>query len=171
MHVSPSEVAGLKAVGAMTGHKLHTNPHTGMPEAFDFGNFLTSLLPTAVALMLAAPTGGGSLATIPGATAATTAASAAPGFFASMQAAPILGGMATGAAVAGAKGEDPLMGGLMGGISGVGAPGMADAFSKMGGAAATPAISSGQGIQLAPNALTDVAKSMAPDATSNLLLL
>jgi hypothetical protein len=45
MHVSPSEVAGLQQLGKMTGHKLHTNPHTGMPEAFDFGNFLSSLLP------------------------------------------------------------------------------------------------------------------------------
>jgi hypothetical protein len=33
MHVSPAEVEGLSALGRMTGHKLHTNPHTGMPAA------------------------------------------------------------------------------------------------------------------------------------------
>jgi hypothetical protein len=152
MHVTPREVAGLSHLAKSMGGEITVNPHTGLPEA-GFFDFLTNMLPTAVALMLAAPTGGTSLATIPAATAATTAATAAPGILASMQAAPILGGMATGAAVAGAKGEDPLMGGLMGGISGVGAPGMADAFSKMGGAAATPAITSGQGVQIAANNL------------------
>ena len=136
MHVTPREVAGLKHLAKSMGGEITTNPHTGLPEA-GFLDFLGNLLPTAVALMLAAPTGGGSLAAVPAATAATTAATAAaPGFLASMQMAPILGGMATGAAVAGAKGEDMLTGGLMGGLSGVGAPGMADAFSKM----AAPAV-------------------------------
>ena len=80
MHVSPSEVAGLKAVGSMTGHKLHTNPHTGMPEAFDFGDFFTSLLPTLAGVALAPTTGGASLG--------LTGLAA--------QAAPIVGGMARG---------------------------------------------------------------------------
>ena len=42
MHVSPSEVNGLRALGAMTGRKITTNPHTGLPEAFSFGDFFTS---------------------------------------------------------------------------------------------------------------------------------
>jgi len=134
MHVTPNEVTGLKTLARSMGGEITTNPYTGLPEA-GFLDFLGNMLPTAVALMLAAPTGGGSLAAVPATTAATTAA-VAPGFFASMQMAPILGGMATGAAVAGAKGEDMLTGGLMGGLSGVGAPGMADAFSKM----AAPAV-------------------------------
>jgi hypothetical protein len=50
MHVSPAEVEGLSALGKMTGHKLHTNPNTGMPEAFDFGDFFSSLLPMAAGL-------------------------------------------------------------------------------------------------------------------------
>jgi hypothetical protein len=120
MHVSPSEVAGLKAVGAMTGHKLHTNPHTGMPEAFDFGDFFTSLLPTLAGVALAPSTGGASLG--------LTGLAA--------QAAPIVGGMATGALVAGAKGDDPLMGGLMGGLGGYGGGNLAGTFGKMGSAAA-----------------------------------
>jgi hypothetical protein len=120
MHVSPSEVAGLKAVGSMTGHKLHTNPHTGMPEAFDFGDFFTSLLPTLAGVALAPTTGGASLG--------LTGLAA--------QAAPIVGGMATGALVAGAKGDDPLMGGLMGGLGGYGGGNLAGTFGKMGSAAA-----------------------------------
>ena len=135
MHVTPREVAGLSHLAKSMGGEITINPHTGLPEA-SFLDFIGNMLPTAVALMLAAPTGGGSLATIPATTAATTAA---PGILASLQAAPILGGMATGVAVAGAKGEDMLTGGLMGSISGVGAPGMVDAFSKMAAPAAVPA--------------------------------
>jgi hypothetical protein len=135
MHVSPSEVAGLQQLGKMTGHKLHTNPHTGMPEAFDFGDFITNMLPTIAAIALSGPTGGTSLAALPetmAANVATTAGTtAAANAASSIAMAPILGGMATGAAVAGAKGEDPLMGGLMGGVSGYGAQGLTSAFNNM----------------------------------------
>jgi hypothetical protein len=123
----------------MTGHKLHTNPHTGMPEAFDFGDFLTNLLPTAVAIALAPETGGTSLAAVPETMAAnvasTAATAAATNAATNIAMAPIIGGMATGAAVAGAKGQDPLMGGLMGGVSGYGAQGLTSAFNNMAGAA------------------------------------
>jgi hypothetical protein len=137
MHVSPAEVAGLKAVGAMTGHKLHTNPRTGMPEAFDFGDFFTSLLPTIVGIGLSPATGGASL----GLTGMKAAA------------APIIGGMVTGAAVAGAKGDDPLMGGLMGGLGGYGGGNLGTSLAGLGGGI-TPASSNvvldqaaGQGIK------------------------
>jgi len=119
MHVSPSEVAGLQQLGNMTGHKLHTNPHTGMPEAFDFGDFFTNLLPMAAGILLAPGTGGASLvASSLGETAAA--------------AAPVVAGMATGAAVAGAKGEDALMGGLMGGLGGYGGGNIGGSLGKMG---------------------------------------
>jgi len=36
MHVSPSEVGGLKKVGDSLGIKMTTNPYTGMPEAFKY---------------------------------------------------------------------------------------------------------------------------------------
>ena len=117
MHVSPSEVAGLSALGKMTGHKLHTNPHTGMPEAFDFGSFLTSLLPTAAGFLVGGPAGA-SLGLKAGTTAATLA--------------PIAAGVATGAAVAGAKGDDLLMGGLMGGLGGFGGGNLATSLGNMG---------------------------------------
>ncbi len=138
MHVSPDEVAGLSALGKMTGHKLHTNPNTGMPEAFDFGDFFSSLLPTLAGFMVGGPAGA-SLGLKAGTTAATIA--------------PIAAGMATGAAVAGAKGQDVLTGGLMGGLGGFGGGNLAGTFGKMG-AAATPASSNivldqatGQGIK------------------------
>jgi hypothetical protein len=115
MHVSPSEVAGLQQLGKMTGHKLHTNPHTGMPEAFDFGSFLTSLLPTAAGFMVGGPAG---------------AAMGLKGTAATL--APIAAGVATGAAVAGAKGDDLLMGGLMGGLGGFGGGNLAGSLGKLG---------------------------------------
>jgi len=115
MHVSPSEVAGLKAIGHMTGRTLTTNPHTGMPEAFSFGDFLTSLLPTAAGFLVGGPAG---------------AAMGLEG--ASATIAPIAAGMATGAAVAGAKGEDILTGGLMGGLGGYGGGNLGSSLGKMG---------------------------------------
>jgi hypothetical protein len=117
MHVSPAEVEGLSALGKMTGHKLHTNPHTGMPEAFDFGSFLASLLPTAAGFLVGGPAGAAM-----GLEAGTTAAAIAP----------VAAGMLTGAAVAGAKGEDVLTGGLMGGLGGYGGGNLGSTFGKMG---------------------------------------
>jgi hypothetical protein len=115
MHVSPSEVAGLNALGAMTGRQVTTNPHTGMPEAFSFGDFLSSLLPTAAGFLVGGPAG---------------AAMGLEG--ASATIAPIAAGMATGAAVAGAKGEDILTGGLMGGLGGYGGGNLGSSLGKMG---------------------------------------
>jgi len=115
MHVSPAEVAGLKAIGHMTGRTLTTNPHTGMPEAFSFGDFLTSLLPTAAGFLVGGPAG---------------AAMGLEGAAATI--APIAAGMATGAAVAGAKGEDILTGGLMGGLGGYGGGNLGSSLGKMG---------------------------------------
>ena len=116
MHVSPSEVAGLKAIGHMTGRHVTTNPHTGMPEAFSFGDFFTSLIPAGIGMLLGGPAGA-ALGLEKGTMLAT--------------AAPIMGGMAAGAAVAGAKGEDPLVGGLMGGIGGYGGSNLASSLGKM----------------------------------------
>jgi hypothetical protein len=106
MHVSPSEVGGLKKVGDSLGIKMTTNPYTGMPEAFNFGSFLSSFLPTIAGIAAAPATGGFSMA-------------------------PILAGAGTGAALAAAKGEDPLMGTLMGGFGGYGGGNLAGTFGKM----------------------------------------
>jgi hypothetical protein len=106
MHVSPSEVGGLKKVGDSLGIKMTTNPYTGMPEAFNFGSFLSSFLPTIAGIAAAPATGGFSMA-------------------------PILAGAGTGAVLAAAKGEDPLMGTLMGGFGGYGGGNLAGTFGKM----------------------------------------
>ena len=106
MHVSPSEVGGLKQVGDSLGIKMTTNPYTGMPEAFNFGDFLSSFLPTIAGIMAAPATGGASLA-------------------------PILAGAGTGAVLAAAKGQDPLMGGLTGGLGGYGGGQLAPTFGSM----------------------------------------
>ena len=138
VHMQPQEVAGLQALAKSQGTSLTVNPNTGMPEAFNLGNFFTSLLPTLAGFMVGGPAGA---AMGLESTAATLA--------------PIAAGVATGAAVAGAKGEDVLSGALMGGLGGYGGGNLGSAFGKMGGAGvATPAISSGQGINLTANNLT-----------------
>ena len=142
MHVSPAEVEGLSALGKMTGHKLHTNPHTGMPEAFDFGSFLASLLPNSRRVMMGGPAGA-ALGIKAGTTAATLA--------------PIAAGMATGAAVAGAKGDDMLTGTLLGGLGGFGGGNLAGTFGKMGATTAANTANTGaQAGNVASNAASNV---------------
>ena len=170
MHVSPSEVAGLSALGKMTGHKLHTNPHTGMPEAFDFGSFLASLLPTAAGFMMGGPAGA-ALGIKSGTAAATLA--------------PIAAGMATGAAVAGAKGDDMLTGTLMGGLGGFGGGNLAGTFGKMGANTAAqtaqeaikggyvPGTVEGANVglqsQIMPASMTASAPAIAPTVGENIM--
>ena len=103
MHVSPSEVQGLQGLAMAQGGSLTINPDTGLPEAFSLGRFITSLLPAAAGFMMGGP-GGAALGLEAGGAAATIA--------------PIAAGMATGAAVAGAQGDNMLMGTLMGGFGG-----------------------------------------------------
>ena len=54
MHVQPSEVAGLQALAKSHGTTLTTNPHTGMPEAFNMGRAIKALAPTALGVAGAA---------------------------------------------------------------------------------------------------------------------
>jgi hypothetical protein len=96
VHMSPEEVGGLQQIGNSLGIKMSTNPHTGMPEAFSFGDFFTSFLPTIVGAAVGGPAGGGLMSSMT----------------------PILAGAGTGALLAAAKGDDPLMGGLTGGLGG-----------------------------------------------------
>ena len=122
VHMNPAEVAGLQALAESQGTSLTINPNTGMPEAFNLGDFFLNLLPTIVGAALAPSTFGGSL-----------------GLTGAMQtAAPIVGGALTGAALAGAKGEDPLLGGLTGGLGGFGGSNIAGGLAKFGAPAATP---------------------------------
>jgi hypothetical protein len=61
LHVSKDELAGLQS---LIGHKLPTNPHTGLQEAFDLKNIIAMLGIGA----LGAATGGAALAAAPGIT-------------------------------------------------------------------------------------------------------
>jgi hypothetical protein len=45
VHMAPSEVAGLQALGLSHGITMTINPHTGLPEAFSFKKLLKSALP------------------------------------------------------------------------------------------------------------------------------
>lgn len=110
MHVSPAEVAGIQHLGKLHGTSLTTNPHTGLPEAFSFGNFFKQMAPTIAGILLAPETGGASL----GLTGMAATA------------APIVGGMATGMAL----GQNPItsaLGGWGGGALGNGIAGMGTA--------------------------------------------
>ena len=107
VHMSPNEVAGLQGLAMAQGGSLTINPDTGMPEAFNLGGFFSSFLPTIAGMAFAPATGGFSMA-------------------------PILAGAATGAGLAAVKGDDPLMGGLMGGLGGYGGGQMGPAFKAAG---------------------------------------
>jgi hypothetical protein len=118
VHMSPEEVGGLKQVGDSLGIRMSTNPQTGMPEAFSFGDFFTSFLPTIVGAAVGGPAGGGLMSSMT----------------------PILAGAGTGALLAAAKGDDPLMGGLTGGLGGYGGSQLGSTFGKaFGGAGGTTA--------------------------------
>lgn len=107
VHMQPQEVAGLQALAQSRGTSLTVNPDTGMPEAFNLGDFFSSFLPTIVGAAFAPATGGFSLT-------------------------PLLAGAATGAGLAKIKGEDPLLGGLMGGLGGYGGSKLGTALSAAG---------------------------------------
>ena len=118
VHMSPEEVGGLKQVGNSLGIKMSNNPYTGMPEAFSFGDFFTSFLPTIVGAAVGGPAGAGAMSSM----------------------APILAGAGTGALLAAAKGDDPLMGGLTGGFGGYGGSQLGSTFGKaFGGTGGTTA--------------------------------
>ena len=57
MHVQPSEVAGLQALAKSHGTTLTTNPHTGMPEAFNMRGAVKALAPTLAGAALTGMTG------------------------------------------------------------------------------------------------------------------
>ena len=114
VHMSPKEVAGLQGLAMAQGGSLTVNPDTGLPEAFSLRNLFTSLLPTAVGALVGGPLGAGAVG-------------------------GLLGGAATGAAIAKSKGEDPLMGGLMGGLGGYGGAGIAEGLKAAGASSLTNA--------------------------------
>ena len=92
VHMNPTEVAGLQSLAMSQGGSLTINPDTGLPEAFSLGGFFSSLLPMFAGAMF-------------------------PGAGFAME--PLLAGALTGGALAGAKGQNPFMGALTGGLGGM----------------------------------------------------
>ena len=130
MHVSPREVQGLQSLAMAQGGSLTINPDTGLPEAFKLSGFFKSLLPTL--------------------------AGAAASFIPGMQfMSPVIKGILAGATTGALTNKDNrLLGAITGGLGGYGGANLGSALSKMGGSGlTTPAISSGQGVQLTANNL------------------
>ena len=109
VHMTPGEVQGLQKLAMSAGGSLTINPQTGLPEA----GFLSSMLP-----MIAA---------------------AAVTYFTGGAAAPYAGAIAGGLTGAVTNKENPLMGAIMGGMSGYSIGGVGDALSTMGTDAAKEA--------------------------------
>ena len=106
IHMTPGEVQGLQKLAMSAGGSLTINPQTGLPEA----GFLSSMLPmlaSAAAIALAPETMGASMTTLLGA-----GAGAATGYLTNKQ--------------------NPLMGAIMGGISGYGMGGVGSALQDAG---------------------------------------
>ena len=106
VHMTPGEVQGLQKLAMSAGGSLTINPQTGLPEA----GFLSSMLPmlaSAAAIALAPETMGASMTTLLGA-----GAGAATGYLTNKQ--------------------NPLMGAIMGGISGYGMGGVGSALQDAG---------------------------------------
>lgn len=105
MHVQPREVAGLQALAEANGTSLTTNPHTGMPEAFNLGGVLGAVAPIAAGFALG------------------------PGGFELMS--PLAAGLTVGAATTALSGGD-LGKGIMAGLGGYSGAGFGETLSNAG---------------------------------------
>ena len=134
VHMQPEEVAGLQQLAQANGTSLTINPATGMPEAFNLGNMFKAALPIAAGYF----TGG------------ATSPFFGSGALGSMLSKPIVAGALTGAGVAAASGDDPIMGAVTGGFGGVSGAGLQSAMTGVPEAMqATGAATSDMGQQLA----------------------
>lgn len=110
VHMTPKEVAGLQSLAVAHGGSLTINPHTGLPEA----GFLSSILPMVAAGAAIAATGGAATPLVGGMS-------------------PAMWGMGAGALTGMMTNrQNPIMGGLMGGLSGYGMAGMMNSLAGAG---------------------------------------
>jgi GH24 family phage-related lysozyme (muramidase) len=116
VHMQPQEVAGLQQLAQANGTSLTRNPMTGYPEAFSLGGMFKAALPIAAGYF----TGGAATPFLGAGTAASSA---------------ITAGALTGASVAAATGDDPIMGAVSGGMGGMSGSGLNTAL--MGPSTAT----------------------------------
>jgi len=141
MHVNPREVQGLQALAQANGTSLTTNPYTGQPEAFNFGNVIQTALPIAAGYMVGGPMGGSMMGSL-------------------------AAGAATGAGIAAIRGQDVLMGGLMGGLGGYGGHGIGAAAGSVAADTASKSAMSNlnaRNAALAANEQAVTSQLMAPN--------
>lgn len=152
VHMQPEEVAGLQQLAQANGTSLTTNPATGMPEAFNLGGMFKAALPIAAGYFT-----GGAASPLFGS-----------GAIGSMLSKPLVAGALTGATVAGATGDDPIMGAVTGGFGGVSGAGLQSAMTGVPEAMrATGAATSDMGQQLAAqNAYTGSLGGMQANPTA-----
>ena len=112
VHMQPQEVAGLQQLAQANGTSLTRNPMTGYPEAFSLGGMFKAGLPIAAGYF----TGG-----------AGTGLMSSFGSYA-----PLAAGAATGAGIAAATGDDPIMGAVSGGLGGMSGGGLNTALGGAG---------------------------------------
>ena len=126
VHMQPREVAGLQQLAQANGTSLTRNPMTGYPEAFSLGGMFKAALPIAAGYM----TGGGATPFLTGAGGlGMTAGNAA-----------ITAGALTGAGVAAATGDDPILGAVTGGMGGYSGMGLESAVANMPAATVSQAV-------------------------------
>ena len=130
VHMQPREVAGLQQLAQSNGTSLTRNPMTGYPEAFSLGGMFKAALPIAAGYFAPGSqflTGAGGL----GMTAGNAALAA---------------GALTGAGVAAATGDDPILGAVTGGLGGMSGGRLNTAFGgagvpeALGGSTVNPAL-------------------------------
>jgi hypothetical protein len=139
VHMQPQEVAGLQSIAKANGTSLTINPQTGMPEAFNLGNFFESLLPTIAGVGLSAVSGG--------------------------TLSPLMIGLITGGVTGAATGD---MGkGLMAGLGGFGGAGLGTGLQNFGAQTAVPAQQLGQASGVAAAGETAVQNELAQAALAN----
>jgi len=131
VHMQPREVAGLQQLAQANGTSLTRNPMTGYPEAFSLGGMFKAALPIAAGYF----TGGAATPFLGAGTAASSA---------------ITAGALTGAGVAAATGDDPILGAVTGGMGGYSGMGLESAVANM--PAATVPMSGNMGQQIAADA-------------------
>jgi hypothetical protein len=132
VHMAPSEVAGLQALGLSHGITMTINPHTGLPEAFSFKKLLKSALPMIAGFALG-PAGFGIVSSALGAGALVGGATA----------------LATGS----------LQKGIMAGLGAYGGASLGNAFQQAGMATSQATLGQAAAEEAAKQGLTDKAAS------------
>jgi hypothetical protein len=155
VHMNRNEVAGLQSLAQAHGKSLHTNPHTGMPEAFNLGQELENATQG-----VGAPILGAGISYLSGGTIDPITAAAMVGGTQAVVSGNLGKGLMAGL---GAYGGASLMGGL-GAMGGAITPESARATTLLNGGTEAAAA---ENAAAAPGATWDNLKSGASYAANN----